>query len=104
MDLIKRLESIFIPFATNNRVRFTRTALGITRDLFTTPQQRLRSYNKKQTCMDVQHNLYVRLPRSGRGALQLARVFDQNDAVAGLGDLRQQRVDERGLAGRGACG
>ena len=40
----------------------------------------------------------------GRGALQLARVLDQDDAVAGLGDLGQQRVGERGLAGRGAAG
>ncbi len=39
-----------------------------------------------------------------RGALQLARVFDQHHAVAGLGDLREQRVDERGLAGRCAAG
>jgi hypothetical protein len=26
----------------------------------------------------------------GRGALQLARVLDQDDAVGGLGDLGQQ--------------
>jgi len=36
--------------------------------------------------------------------LQLARVLDQDDAVAGFGDLRQERVDQRGLAGRGAAG
>ena len=40
----------------------------------------------------------------GRGALQLARILDQHHAVAGLGDLGQQRVDQRGLAGRGAAG
>ena len=40
----------------------------------------------------------------GRGALQLARVLDQDDAVGGLGDLGQQRIGERGLAGRGAAG
>ena len=39
-----------------------------------------------------------------RGALQLARILDQHHAVAGLGDLGQQRVDQRGLAGRGAAG
>ena len=40
----------------------------------------------------------------GRGALQLARILDQHDAVAGLGDLGEQRIDQRGLAGRGAAG
>ncbi len=39
-----------------------------------------------------------------RGALQLARILDQHDAVAGLGDLGEERVDQRGLAGRGAAG
>ena len=39
-----------------------------------------------------------------RGALQLARVLDQHDAVVGLGDFGEQRVGERGLAGRGAAG
>jgi hypothetical protein len=39
-----------------------------------------------------------------RGALQLARIFDQHHAVAGLGDLGQQRIDQRSLAGRGAAG
>ena len=39
-----------------------------------------------------------------RGALQLARILDQHDAVAGLGDLGEQRVGQRGLAGRGAAG
>ena len=39
-----------------------------------------------------------------RRALQLARVLDQHDAVAGLGDLGEQRVDERRLAGRRAAG
>jgi hypothetical protein len=36
--------------------------------------------------------------------LQLARILDQHDAVAGLGDLGEQRVDQCGLAGRGAAG
>jgi len=36
--------------------------------------------------------------------LQLARVLDQNHAVASLGDLREQRIDQRGLAGGGAAG
>jgi len=36
--------------------------------------------------------------------LQLARILDQHDAVAGLGDLGKDRVDERGLAGRGTAG
>ena len=40
----------------------------------------------------------------GRGALQLARVLDQHHPVAGLGDLGEERVDQRGLAGRGAAG
>ncbi len=40
----------------------------------------------------------------GRGALQLARVLDEDDAVRGLGDLGEQRVGERRLAGRGAAG
>ena len=39
-----------------------------------------------------------------RGALQFAGVLDQHDPVAGLGDLRQERVDQRRLAGRGAAG
>jgi hypothetical protein len=39
-----------------------------------------------------------------RGALQLARILDQHHPVAGLGDLGEQRVDQRGLAGRGAAG
>ncbi len=33
-----------------------------------------------------------------RGALQLARVLDQHDAIAGLGDLGKKRVDQGGLA------
>ena len=37
----------------------------------------------------------------GRGALKLARVFDQDDAVGGLGDFGQERVDQRGLAAAG---
>ena len=40
----------------------------------------------------------------GRGALQLARILDQHHAVAGLGDLGEERVDQRRLAGRGAPG
>ena len=36
--------------------------------------------------------------------MQLARVLDQDDAVAGLGDLGEQRIDQRRLAGRGAAG
>ena len=40
----------------------------------------------------------------GRGALQLARVLDQDDAIGGLRDFGEQRVGERGLAGRGAAG
>ena len=39
-----------------------------------------------------------------RLALQLAGILDQHDAVAGLGDLGQQRIGQRGLAGRGAAG
>ena len=39
-----------------------------------------------------------------RLALQLAGVLDQHDPVGGLGDLGQQRVGERRLAGRGAAG
>ena len=39
-----------------------------------------------------------------RCALQFARVLDQHDAVAGLGDFGKQRIDERRLAGRGAAG
>jgi hypothetical protein len=35
--------------------------------------------------------------------LQLARVLDQDDAIGGLGDLGEQRIGERGLAGRGAA-
>ena len=40
----------------------------------------------------------------GRRALQFAGVLDQHDAVAGLGDLGKKRVDQGGLAGRGAAG
>jgi hypothetical protein len=36
--------------------------------------------------------------------LQLARILDQDDAIGGLGDFGQQRIGERGLAGRGAAG
>ena len=39
-----------------------------------------------------------------RCALQLAGVLDQHDAIGGLGDLGEQRIDEGGLAGRGAAG
>lgn len=40
----------------------------------------------------------------GCRALQLAGVLDQDDAIRGLGDLGEQCVGERGLAGRGAAG
>ena len=40
----------------------------------------------------------------GRCALQLARVLDQHHPVAGLGDFGEERVDQRGLAGRGPAG
>jgi hypothetical protein len=36
-----------------------------------------------------------------RGALQLTRVLDDHHTVAGGGDLGEQRIGERGLAGRG---
>src|SRR5208337_1521067 len=36
-----------------------------------------------------------------RGALELAGVLDQHHPVAGLGDFREERVDQGGLAGRG---
>ena len=39
-----------------------------------------------------------------RQALQLAGILDQHDAIGGFGDLGEQRVGERGLAGRGAAG
>ena len=39
-----------------------------------------------------------------RRALQLAGILDQHHAIGGLGDLGEQRVGERGLAGRGAAG
>jgi hypothetical protein len=39
----------------------------------------------------------------GRGALQFARVFNDHDAVRSLGDFCQQRVGQRGFAGRGAA-
>ena len=39
-----------------------------------------------------------------RGALQLARILDQHHPVARLGDLGEQCIDQRGLAGRGAAG
>ena len=39
-----------------------------------------------------------------RGALQLARILDQHDAVAGLGDFGEESVDQRGFAGGGAAG
>jgi hypothetical protein len=35
--------------------------------------------------------------------LQLARVLDDDDAIRGLGDLGQQRIGQRGLAGGGAA-
>ena len=37
-----------------------------------------------------------------RGALKLARIFDDDDAIRGFGDFCQQRVGQRGLAGAGA--
>ena len=40
----------------------------------------------------------------GRGALQLAGVLDQDDAVAGLGDFGEERIDQGRLAGRSAAG
>ena len=39
-----------------------------------------------------------------RCALQFAGILDQHHAVVGLGDLGKQRIDEGGLAGRGAAG
>jgi hypothetical protein len=36
--------------------------------------------------------------------LQLDRVFENDDAVAGGGDLSEQRVRERCLAGAGPAG
>jgi hypothetical protein len=36
--------------------------------------------------------------------LQLAGVLDQNNPVAGLGDLGEERVDQGRLAGRGPPG
>ena len=39
-----------------------------------------------------------------RLALEFAGILDQHDAIGGLCDLRQQRIGERGLAGRGAAG
>ena len=36
--------------------------------------------------------------------MEFARILDQNDAVGGFGDFREQRVGKRGLAGRGAAG
>ena len=39
-----------------------------------------------------------------RDALQLAGILDQHHAIGCLGDLGQQCVGERGLAGRGAAG
>ena len=38
-----------------------------------------------------------------RLALELAGVLDQHDAIGCLGDFGEQRVDERGLAGRCAA-
>ena len=35
----------------------------------------------------------------GRGTLQLAGVFDDDDTIRALGDLRQKGIGERGLAG-----
>src|SRR5579883_3537547 len=40
----------------------------------------------------------------GRRALQLARILDQHDAVAGLGDLGEESIDQRGLPSGGAAG
>ena len=42
--------------------------------------------------------------RLGARALQLARILDQHDAIGCLGDFGEQRIGERGLAGRGAAG
>ena len=39
-----------------------------------------------------------------RLALQFAGILDQHDAIGSLCDLGQQRIGERGLAGRGAAG
>ncbi len=41
---------------------------------------------------------------SSAHALQLDRVFEQDHAIARGGDLMQQRIGERGLAGAGAAG
>jgi hypothetical protein len=38
--------------------------------------------------------------RFGTAALQFARTLDQDDSVVGRRDLGQERVDQRGLAGR----
>ena len=39
-----------------------------------------------------------------RRALQLAGILDQHDAVGRLGDFGEERIGQRGLAGRGAAG
>ena len=39
----------------------------------------------------------------GRGALKLASVLNENHPVGGLGHFGEERVDERGLARRGAA-
>lgn len=40
----------------------------------------------------------------GGCALQFPRIFDQHDAITGFRDLGQQRIDQRGLAGRCPAG
>ena len=65
---------------------------------------RRRSDERTRSESEATPSLVRSATRFGARALQLARVLDQDDAVGGLGDLGEQRVDERGLAGRGAAG
>jgi hypothetical protein len=65
---------------------------------------RRRSEERTRSESEATPSLVRIATRFGRAALQLARVLDQNHAVAGAGDLGQERVGEGGLAGACAAG
>ena len=65
---------------------------------------RNRSEERTRSESEATPSLVRSATRFGRLALELAGVLDQHDAIGGLCDLRQQRIGECGLAGRGAAG
>ena len=65
------------------------------------PQAKRRAHEVRKACDAF---LCAQRHQIGGRTLQLAGILNEDNAVAGLGDLCQQRIGERGLAGRCAAG